>query len=181
MVEIEWRYIKNSKFYQVNNLGEIRTVGGTIIRKDGKPYRIRDKKLTPHRLKSGYLIFDFKTDINKKLLLHRVVLETFSPTEDMENLQVNHIDGNKANNNLNNLEWSTRKENMQHAMMLGLFNPQNRNNEKHPMCKLSNEQVKEIRELLKLKIYTQHQIAKDYNVSDCTISEIKTGRKRKIN
>ena len=47
---------------------------------------------------------------------HRVVLSTFCPLLDDSNYQVNHIDGNKSNNNLSNLEWCTCKENIQHAI-----------------------------------------------------------------
>lgn len=51
----------------------------------------------------------------KRKLVHRLVLMTFNPVENMENLQVNHIDGNKRNNNISNLEWCTLEENMKHA------------------------------------------------------------------
>lgn len=49
-------------------------------------------------------------------LAHRAVLKTYAPHENQENLQVNHIDGNKLNNHYTNLEWATRKENMAHAV-----------------------------------------------------------------
>ena len=55
-------------------------------------------------------------------LAHRAVLKTYAPHENQENLQVNHIDGNKLNNHYTNLEWATGKENMAHAVenrMLG--------------------------------------------------------------
>ena len=50
---------------------------------------------------------------------------------------------------------------------------------KHPMCKISSKDVEEIRKMIKSKKYTQHQIALNYGVSDTTISEIKTNKKRK--
>ena len=49
-------------------------------------------------------------------MVHRLVMETFSPIKGSENLQVNHKDGNKENNSINNLEWVTNMENMQHAI-----------------------------------------------------------------
>ena len=179
----EWKFINNSKIYQVSNMGRIRCVEYTIIRCDGKPYHIKPRWLKPFHTKSGYMIFEFSGDIKKHILIHRAVLETFNPTKDMDSLQVNHIDGNKSNNNLDNLEWVTRCENMQHAMKKGLFCPQNRCGEKHPMCKLSEEAVIEIKDKLKLnknKRGFQRQLAKEYGVSETTISEIKTGRKRKV-
>lgn len=173
-----WRFIRDSKFYQVNECGDIRRVSGKIVRKDGKPFSIKESCVKTFVSRCGYEIAPFKLDIGMKLLVHRVVLETFCPVENMEDLDVNHIDGDKLNNNLNNLEWCTKHENMQHAMKIGIFNPQNRYGEKHPMCKLSSDDVDEIKGLIKNSAFTQHEIAEIYNVSDCTVSEIKTGRKR---
>ena len=174
-----WKFIRNSRFYQVSTNGEIRCVGGYIMRKDNKPYTVKPCVMKQCKLKSGYLIVDLKCDLHVKESVHRLVLETFCPVENMQDLQVNHKDGNKSNNRLENLEWTTRKENMQHAMSLHLFNPSDRYGEKHPMCKLSKSDVNIIRQLLLQYIYTQHEIALIYNVSDTTISEIKTGRTRK--
>jgi hypothetical protein len=177
----KWKFIYNSKFYQVSNFGNIKGIGGTIIRKDGKPYTVKPCILKPCISKYGYMLIDLKLDIYKKYSVHRLVLEMFNPIVNMDKYQVNHIDGDKTNNNINNLEWVTREENMQHAMKIGLFNPNNRCGEKHPLCKLSHNDIEQIRDILNTKKYTQHSIAKIFNVSDATISEIKTGKKRSKN
>ena len=104
--------------------------------------------------------------------VHRLVLGMFSPINNMTELQVNHIDGNKHNNTLNNLEWCTSKENIHHAMRLGLRNDKGENNWGH---KLSNEQVIYIRNLYKTKQYTEKQIAEQYNVHEETIGKIIRG------
>ena len=67
---------------------------------------------------------------------------------------------------------------MQHALKHGLFNPQDRYGEKHPLHKLTSDDVNTIRDLINSNKMTQHQIALMYNISDATVSEIKTGRKR---
>lgn len=172
-----WKYIKNSKFYQINELGQIRRLEGEIIRSDGKKYKIKECIMKPHKTKFGYLMIELRCDLKIKDSVHRLLMETFCPVENMQNLQVNHIDGNKSNNRLDNLEWTTRKENMQHAMKNDLFHPENRFGEKHPMCKLSKDDVEKIRLLLS-KNYTQHQIAIMFNVSDTTICDIKKGKTR---
>ena len=65
---------------------------------------------------SGYLSFKYK---NKKVLLHRYLAELHLPNPD--NLpQINHKDGNKLNNDLDNLEWVSQRDNLHHAMDMGL-------------------------------------------------------------
>lgn len=54
--------------------------------------------------------------------MHRIILKTFKPNNNCSRLDVNHIDGNKSNNNLENLEWCTRSENVIHAFNTGLQN-----------------------------------------------------------
>lgn len=78
----------------------------------------RIKILSPQLDKDGYeKIQMISTDEKRhRYSVHRVVLENFMPVEGMEKLQVNHIDGNKRNNNLSNLEWATCKENITHAI-----------------------------------------------------------------
>lgn len=104
--------------------------------------------------------------------VHRLVLGMFSPINNMTELQVNHIDGNKHNNSLENLEWCTSKENIHHAMRIGLRNDKGENNWGH---KLSNEQVIYIRNLYKTRQYTEKQIAEQYNVHEETIGKIIRG------
>ena len=175
----EWKDVANSEFYQVSNMGRVRVKEGELKRKDGKPYPISPHLVTPFLSRSGYYIITLRYDIPGKMLVHRLVLKTFSPREDSDELLVNHIDGDKTNNRLENLEWCSRKENVQHAMALGVFRPQDRFGEKHPLCKLTQEQVKEIKGRLTGKRGEQRKLANEYGVSDATISEIKTGRTRK--
>ena len=97
----EWKQIQDLPYY-VSNFGRIK----------GK-YGIMKPQLSP----SGYytiLLYDKKH--HKKLLrqVHRLELETFQPVANMQFLYVNHKDLNKANNQLNNLEWVSAKQNAQH-------------------------------------------------------------------
>ena len=94
-----------------------------FVSKDGKIYSEHSKKYLKFAINNrGYMYTNLYNKDNpkgKKVLIHRLVAETFLPN--LDNLpEVNHIDGNKNNNCVENLEWTTRKGNMEHAMSKGL-------------------------------------------------------------
>lgn len=97
--------IKNFEDYEIDEYGNV--------------YRNKNK-LKPQVHNKGYLrVYLSKNGKVSKKYIHRLVAETFIPNPN--NLpQVNHIDGNKKNNNVNNLEWVTSKENIIHAFKTGL-------------------------------------------------------------
>jgi hypothetical protein len=114
---------------------------------------------------NGYL----HTSINYKTkLVHRVIAIAFIPNPDNKQ-EVNHIDGNKQNNHISNLEWVTPKENKQHAITLGLMNNKG---DKNGATKLNWDIVDEIRSLYNTGLYKQMQLCKKYNLASSTISRI---------
>lgn len=93
------------------------------ITDDGRVWSEKTKKYLATNLdKYGYVKVRLVSPNSKRhtYSIHRLMLENFNPVENMEELQVNHIDGNKLNNHLNNLEWTTPHENVQHAFDIGL-------------------------------------------------------------
>lgn len=92
--------------------------------------------------KDGYLRVSLKCkNGTKQYLVHRLVMMTFHPIENPENFEVNHLYGEKIDNYDNNLEWTTAKENVNHAFATGL----NKNiRENHTNAKLSNSTVHKI-------------------------------------
>ena len=71
--------------------------------------------------RNGYVyIFLMKDNKSKNFRLHRLVAEAFIPNPENK-LQVNHKDGNKLNNNVNNLEWCTHRQNINHAKENNLY------------------------------------------------------------
>lgn len=82
-----------------------------------------DKKMTyleGYVANNGYRMVHLRYRIDKLCSVHRLVMKAFYPIPEMDDLQINHKDGNKLNNNLNNLEWSTALENMRHSFKNGL-------------------------------------------------------------
>ena len=160
-------------FYQVSDIGRVRSVDRVVTFKDGSMRKYKGKVLKPHVDKTiGYerLSLCNNDGCNSKSV-HRLVLETFKPYENMNNLDVNHIDGNKLNNHLTNLEWLTRRDNLKHAHDTGLIN---NIGEGHPNAKLSNADVLEI--LQRLDTGELHEdIASDYGVGKSCIGKINIG------
>ena len=115
-----WKDIQGYEgLYQVSNLGRIRSVDGkvTYTERHGKRTwkgRILKGCYGECSYVKGYSVTLYKDGKPKDFLVHRLVLQTFNPTNDL-NLTVNHIDGNRLNNNLNNLEWLTLEDNIRHA------------------------------------------------------------------
>jgi len=101
-----------------------------IIKENGELYNFRFK--LPRRIKGsivgcGYAQIKLRKDgILERRYLHRIVAEAFIPNP-LGKEQVNHIDGDKLNNNASNLEWVTPSENMKHAIKAGLLKPQIQN------------------------------------------------------
>ncbi len=109
MQEVWKPYIYN---YEVSNLGRIRNI---------KTNRILKTSVNSRGYESILLSLGSKGNI-RCIVMHRVIAQLFLPNPD--NLPViNHIDGNKLNNKLENLEWCTYLENSRHALEAGLFNP----------------------------------------------------------
>lgn len=115
-----WKDISGfENYYQVSNLGRVKSLSRQIY--NGKGYYTSSEKiLKGHVITNGYIQVEFKKDNKRYLkLVHRLVAETFIPN--LKNLpQINHIDGNKQKNNIENLEWCTNSENQIHAYHMGL-------------------------------------------------------------
>lgn len=105
MIE-KWKNIENFDNYQVSNLGNVRNLN---FNKTGKVKLLKQKTD-----KDGYSeIILCKNSKYKTFKVHRLVAINFVDNND-DKPQVNHINGNKSDNNVNNLEWVTASENLKH-------------------------------------------------------------------
>lgn len=116
-----WKPLKNyNGFYEISSEGRVRSVDRTITRSDGVNLFCKGIELKPTIDKYGYV--RFSVSINKKketLKMHREVAKVFIPNPEKKE-QVNHINGIKHDNKVENLEWMTNQENQIHAIETGL-------------------------------------------------------------
>ena len=112
--------------YQVSSFGNVRSKDKVRVKvRQGKvvhaPYRGRNRKFKIS--KSGYCVVHFRdVDRSTHPTVHRIVALNFIPNPENKPT-VNHRDGNKQNNNVSNLEWSTHSEQTNHAIETGLIIP----------------------------------------------------------
>lgn len=106
----------------INSIKRLKEYPNYIITISGEIYSTKTKCKRIHKIdKQGYhLIGLWKNGTQHMELVHRLVMKTFKSIKNYDKLQVNHIDGNKNNNHLYNLEWVTDSENKQHAYNNGL-------------------------------------------------------------
>lgn len=91
--------------------------------KDGRVLKRKKKIATNNGI--GYLQVKIEVDRqSKRYYVHRLVAETFIPNPN-NYPDVNHIDGDKSNNDISNLEWCSRKDNIKHAINNNLINRDN--------------------------------------------------------
>lgn len=154
-----WKSINQFSDYVVSNYGRVMSSKRKI-----------PIILSQIETRGGYLQVHLSIKGNQiKKSISRLVMETFNPLLNMNNLEVNHIDCNKKNNSLDNLEWVTHSENIKHAYNHGLLNKPK--GELNYFSKLKEKDVKLI--LLLDDSLTYKEIGKMFGVSGDTISLIK--------
>jgi hypothetical protein len=148
-----WKDIEGYEgLYQVSNLGNVKRLAGKWVKKE----RLIKFKIDRY----GYPSYSLsKNKVLKSKTAHRLVAKAFVPNL-LNKPAVNHINGIKTDNKVENLEWCTNKENTAHSIEIGL---QDQKGVKHHKCKLTEEQVLEIRKIAYSE--TRTALSKKYSVS----------------
>ena len=152
----QWKVVKGFENYLVSSLGNVKTINGKL-----------KKVVYDSKNDYGYVEL-WKNNKGKKFRIHRLVAETFIPNT-LGKEQVNHIDGDKKNNCVSNLEWVTPKENIRHSIENDLSSI--KYGSKNLASKLKEEDVKYIRENAGINKSVK-ELSEIYNVSTTTIYNI---------
>jgi hypothetical protein len=169
----EWKIVTIAEFadlYEVSNFGEVRSLdrigSGGRAGKGARHYRGRIMR--PHVTRKGYLTIYLRSAPSyRNVQVHRLVAMAFIPNP--HGLpEVNHIDCDKTNNRVTNLEWTSRNGNHAHAVKSGL----------HMACirKLSDEDVVHI--IAMGEMLSHAEIARRYGVNQSTVTRIINGQRR---
>lgn len=162
--------------YQVSNFGNIKSLDRIVKKPNGVSYLRKGKICTQSKSNLGYMTVGFTVN-NKKVnkYVHRLVAEAF--ITNMNNYpQVNHIDCDKTNNRMYNLEWCTNSQNHIHASKNGLnklhLHRVAYSGEENGRSLLTKKQVLEIKQKYIPYKYSAKKLSKEYNVSESCITHI---------
>ena len=163
MAEI-YRDIPNYEgYYQVSDKGNVRSVDRIIKYTNGRTKTLKSTPIKTRVSKTGYAVVLLnKNNTKKSLLVHRLVAIAFIPNLTNQ-LEVNHLNGLKTDNRVENLEWCFRKHNVSHAYATAL-----------QKSKLNKNQVSEIKQLI-MKGLSQRAVGRMFGVSHTNIQLINNG------
>lgn len=156
--------------YQASTLGRIKSMDRTVSFKNTTSNRKgKILKLSSSRGYSTVKLYDAKFE-SHHLLAHRVIAKTFIPNPENKP-HINHINGIKHDNRVENLEWVTHSENLLHSYATGLNSP--RKGEANSFAKLTNEDVLNIRKIGHSQTYAKTGL--EFNISYTVVSKIVRG------
>lgn len=113
-----WKDIEGFEgIYKISNLGRVKSLARVVQRKNNSVFRMDEHLVRPCECANGYLsVTLYKDGQHYALKIHRLVCQAFHGRPLGERNEVNHIDGDKANNVADNLEWCTHSENQKHSV-----------------------------------------------------------------
>lgn len=165
-----WKPVKGYEgLYEVSNEGRVKSLDKVITEKTGMKKRMAGRIMKPAGFGKYTGVVLCKDGDQTKQYIHRLVAMNFLETPTPERYFVNHKDLDKNNNHTSNLEWVTPSENLMHARIAGVLKI---NGEDNYNCKLTDQEVDEIRDLYDSGVYRQFELSEIYGIGRMQISRI---------
>jgi hypothetical protein len=160
-----WKDINEYEgLYQVSNLGRVKSCNRIVLTTKKVLRKYKGKIMVTNSLSRGYCIVNLsKNNIKKNHLISRLVANAFIENKD-NNLEVNHKNGNKLDNKLENLEWISHKKNQEHAIKNKLY-------KMLPVIKIENSIIVE-------KFNSINEAARKYNLRSGNVWGVCEGKRR---
>jgi len=173
MMEEQWKDVVGYEgIYRVSNMGRIKSLSRKVDHEYSKKIFIKERILKGWLINSGYFSIGLSKDgYNSKKLIHRIVAEAFI-TNPENKPEINHKNGIKTDNRVENLEWCSSSHNKLHSFKMGLSPKPKRKGEKNGRSKLTKNDVLQIRSIYPQGWLTQQEIADAYDVTQVHISRI---------
>lgn len=167
----EWRWVPNWPAYEVSDQGRVRGHWTNSLREGLREIGSESILLSPDEVMGYFQVTLYHFGLCKRFKVHKLVLETFvGPCP--PGMEARHLDGNRKRNYLSNLCWGTKKENQKDRLIHGTSVLGSGNGR----ALLSEEDVKEIKRLLRKNELTVTEIAEQFCVKRSVIYDIKQGR-----
>jgi len=159
--------------YEVSSFGRFKALRRPLVYKDGRHGWLDEKMIKGSIGNHGYysIVLDSKT----RKLAHRIVAETFLGHQEYR-LTVNHKDGNKTNNRVDNLEWATYKENNNHARQKSL---NKQHGEKTNLSKYSDQFINSVRNVYVKYSPSYEELGRLFGLTGCHARQIVLNLTRK--
>lgn len=168
-----WKTYPDYDFIEVSNLGRVRTKDRTIIDKNGRKQFVKGRILRQQLKKSGYMQVAFS--VNGKLVhlyVHRMVATCYIPNPN-NYPEVNHIDNDRTNNAVSNLEWCTHEYNMAYREKCGVSAKETSKVLRKPVFAVNLETSRILR------FESQSEAARQLNIYQSKISAVIKGKRNK--
>lgn len=162
----EWKPIVGFEgYYEVSNYGRVKGLNRYKKARNGSTSKTKERIMKQTETKKGYLKCKLSmNNIGTNVVVHRLVAIAFLENKNNKD-QINHIDGNKKNNHVSNLEWCTGKENVKHAIINVL-------RKKIPSAKINMEIAREIRK----SDLNDLELSKIYGITKTTVYDVRKNR-----